>query len=242
MNEPSAAATVMFVLLVAVMVAVFIVGTGPGARSQGERSGETLRWSILAAAIGALWLIPSAALAHAGVLRDFDTVPPPLFLLMGSLTLITVALAASPFGRRLAGGLGWVSLIGFQAFRIPVEGLLYRLHLEGVIPVQMTFAGLNFDVLSGVSAAAIAMWAAYREPPRWLVLVWNLLGLALLINIVTIAVLSAPTPFRQFHNEPSNLLPALFPFVWLPAYLVQIAFLGHLLVFRRLLAADRSAT
>ncbi len=243
MSEPSATTTVLFVLLVTLMVAVFIVGTGPGARSQGESTEATRRWSLLAAAIAALWLIPSAGLARAGALREFDTMPPPLFLLMGSLTLVTGALAASPLGRRLASGLGWVSLIGFQAFRVPLEGLLYRLHLDGVIPVQMTFAGLNLDVLSGVSAAGIAIWAAHREPPRWLLLSWNLLGLALLINIVTIAVLSAPVPFRQFHNEPSNLLPVQFPFVWLPAYLVQIAFLGHLLVFRRLLgSSDRSTT
>ena len=234
MSDPSATTTLLFVALVMLMVAVFILGAGLGSRSQDESSRATWRWSLVATAIAGVWLVPAAGLARAGVLREFNATPPPLFLLMGSLTLVTAGLAASPVGARLATGLGWVGLIGFQVFRVPLEGLLYGLHLEGVIPIQMTFAGLNFDVLSGLSAACIASWAAHRRPPRWLVLGWNILGLALLLNIVTIAVLSAPVPFRQFHNEPSNLLPVQFPFVWLPAFLVQTAFLGHLLVFRRL--------
>ncbi|HKQ78896.1 MAG TPA: hypothetical protein VJ810_34675 [Blastocatellia bacterium] len=60
------------------------------------------------------------------------------------------------------------------------------------------------------------------------------MGLALLINIVTIAILSAPTPLRKFFNEPANTFVTYFPFVWLPAFLVQAAWFGHLLVFRRL--------
>ncbi len=65
---------------------------------------------------------------------------------------------------------------------------------------------------------------------------WNLLGLALLINIVTIAVLSTPVPFRRFLEDPPNRLPSLFPYVWLPTFLVQVALAGHVLVFRRLRA------
>jgi hypothetical protein len=45
-----------------------------------------------------------------------------------------------------------------------------------------------------------------------------------------------PVPFRQFMNEPANLLPSTFPFVWLPTFLVQAALFGHLLVFRALWA------
>lgn len=62
----------------------------------------------------------------------------------------------------------------------------------------------------------------------------NLLGLGLLANIVAIAVLSTPVPFRAFMNEPANRLPSMFPYVWLPTFLVQAALFGHLLVFRAL--------
>ena len=32
-------------------------------------------------------------------------------------------------------------------------------------------------------------------------------------------------------NEPANRLPSMFPYVWLPTFLVQAALFGHLLVF-----------
>jgi hypothetical protein len=66
------------------------------------------------------------------------------------------------------------------------------------------------------------------------VLAWNILGLALLANIVTIAILSTPVPFRRFIDGPPNLLPSEVPYVWLPSFLVQLALAGHVLVFRRL--------
>ncbi len=60
------------------------------------------------------------------------------------------------------------------------------------------------------------------------------MGLALLVNIVAIADLATPVPFRVFTEGPPNLLPGTFPYVWLPTVLVQLALVGHLLLFRRL--------
>ncbi len=59
------------------------------------------------------------------------------------------------------------------------------------------------------------------------------LGLGLLTTIVTIAILSMPTPFRQFDGPP-NYFVATVPFVWLPTVMVMAALLGHLLLFGRL--------
>jgi hypothetical protein len=70
--------------------------------------------------------------------------------------------------------------------------------------------------------------------PPVVLLVWNLLALALLANIVVVAVLSTPVPFRSFPDGPANLLPSTFPFVWLPTCLVQAALVGHLLIMRAL--------
>jgi hypothetical protein len=155
-------------------------------------------------------------------------------VLLVCVTLATVALAFSPLGTRLALGLGLAGLIGYQAFRIPVEWFLHRAFVEGVAPVQMTWAGLNFDVLSGASALALGLAARRRRLPRSLVLFWNVAGLALLANIVTIAVLSLPLPLRRFPEPPANVLPLHLPTVWLPSFLVQAALFGHLLVFRKL--------
>ena len=96
----------------------------------------------------------------------------------------------------------------------------------------MTYSGINFDIVSGLTAGALALWIATGRKTGPVVVAWNVMGIVLLATIVTIAVLATPVPFRRFTEGPANLLPGSFPYVWLPTFLVQMALLGHLLVFR----------
>ena len=106
--------------------------------------------------------------------------------------------------------------------------------MSGAIPVVMTYSGGNFVILSGLSAAVLGLVLLRRDLPARVLLAWNVMGLLLLINIVTVAILSTPLPFRVFTEGPPNLLPSTFPLVWLPTVLVQLALFGHRLLFRRL--------
>ena len=136
----------------------------------------------------------------------------------------------------LVAGIGPVGLIGFQLFRLPVEIFLHGMYQAGQTPVQMTYAGLNFDIFSGLTAPAMA-WLVWRgKAGRAMIWGWNIFALLLLVNIVTIGIFSLPTEFRIFMNEPANTFVAYVPYVWLPAVLVQAALLGHLLIFRWLWA------
>lgn len=178
------------------------------------------------------WLVVTGLAGWLGMLRDFQGVPPRMFVLLLAAVILTVVTALSGIGARLVAEAGVVWLVGMQAFRIAVEIFLdwgYRVNL---VPVQMTFEGRNWDILSGVSAAGVAWFVTKGWAPRWLILTWNCVGLALLLNIVTVAILSMPTALRLFHNEPANTFIADFPYVWLPTFLVQVALFGHLLVFR----------
>jgi hypothetical protein len=74
----------------------------------------------------------------------------------------------------------------------------------------------------------------YSLSKKWIV-AWNLLGIILLFNIVGIALLSAPTPFRYFMNEPANTIAATFPFILLPGFLVPLAYGLHFLSLRQLM-------
>jgi hypothetical protein len=147
--------------------------------------------------------------------------------------LLAVVAAFSPLGARLAA-LPYAALIGFQAFRLPLEFLLWAFHRQGRLPVQMTFSGRNFDILTGLSAILVAWLAARGKLGRKGVLAWNLAGVALLGNIVVVAVLSLPAPWRAFPNDPPNELVLHFPYVYIPALFVMAALAGHLLVFRKL--------
>ena len=102
------------------------------------------------------------------------------------------------------------------------------------MPVQMSFSGLNFDILSGLSAIVVALMLLRKPGSLVLVRVWNAAGIVLLANILTIALLSAPTPLRVFHNEPANVWITQAPWVWLPSVLVLAAVVGHILVYRRI--------
>jgi hypothetical protein len=104
---------------------------------------------------------------------------------------------------------------------------------RGVMPVQMSYEGLNYDIVTGTTAIIVAILARAGWSGRTLVAAWNLLGLALLFDIVTVALVSTPR-FAYFGNDRLNEWVADPPYVWLPAVLVLAALAGHLVVFRAL--------
>lgn len=236
-----AGASASLVALCLVITAGLAVAVPAARLFAGRRCDEApaqRRAATLRAAIGvAAWLALTGGLAAVGALADFSRFPPPLMPLMaGGLVLVTV-LALSSFGRRLAEGLPLALIVGAQGFRIAVELMLHRAWVEGLIGRQMTWSGLNFDVLSGLSGLALGLWLWRRGDdavPRILLWVWNLLGLALLLTIVSIAIMSMPGPLRLFAG-PANVWVGSWPFVWLPTMMVAAALFGHLLLARRLL-------
>ena len=110
---------------------------------------------------------------------------------------------------------------------------MHRAHTEGLMPVQMSYSGLNFDIVTGSTAAMLAVTMAVRPVPLWIVTAWNWLGLGLLINIMTVALLSTPT-FARFGQDRLNVWVFYMPYVLLPAVMVLAALAGHLVVFRAL--------
>ena len=101
------------------------------------------------------------------------------------------------------------------------------------MPAQMSYSGLNYDIVSGITAGVLGVTLALVGLPTWIVAAWNLMGFALLVNIVTVAILSMPI-IRWFGDDRLATFVAYPPFVWLPAVLVAAALTGHLLVWRAL--------
>src|SRR5262249_58571242 len=103
-----------------------------------------------------VWLGATAALAGSGALADWSALP-PRWPLLPLTALVTVALLTRTrtFRRLLAEVPPWQP-VALQMFRVGVELAFWRLHLEGVAPVQVTFEGRNFDVLVGLTAPVVA--------------------------------------------------------------------------------------
>jgi len=121
--------------------------------------------------------------------------------------------------------------------RVPVEITLYWLATEKAVPELMTFAGRNFDIVSGITVPIIyvSCFNGSLVKNRGLLLTWNFICLGLLLNIVINAVLSAPFIFQQFAPDQPNIAVLYFPFVWLPSFIVMVVLLSHLVAIRRLL-------
>ena len=179
------------------------------------------------------WAIVTAILSLAGILSDFSTFPPKLFitLIVPLVTIIWVVRTREV--KEILLNTPPQSIIWIQSFRIVVEVLIWRLFVDNLAPIQMTFEGRNFDILSGLSAIVIAILVTKNKISPTLVILWNFACLALLVNIVTVAILSMPTPFRVFMNEPVNTIVTRFPIVWLPALLVPLAYGLHFLSLRQ---------
>src|SRR3954467_2764114 len=209
MTSPSTITEVLFVAVVLAVAAAFVYAVMKTVRS---------RALAVAGAVGVvaivliLWLVVPAVLASRGVLDRYSPPPAPGFILIGVITLGTVILAFSSFGTRLVAAIPLAGVVGYQVFRVPLEWVLHRLYSEGVIPVQMTYAGQNFDIVTGVLAAAFGLWLWAGHRSAWLLAAWNVMGLALLINIVTVAILASPVPFRYFMTDPGSMLPSTFPY------------------------------
>lgn len=210
------------------MLVVALVGLGVlGAAGQRRAA-----WFALGACA---WLAVSAVLGISGFFSRDGLPPRVLFLLLPTIGL-PLLFGLSRTGALLANA-PLSLLVAFHAFRLPLELVMHQAAAEGVMPPQMTFTGMNFDIATGVTALLVAALAARGWAPRWLLLGWNALGTLLLVVILTIAVLSLPA-FAAFGREPArlNTWVAYFPFVWLPAGLVSAAVLGHVLLWRRLLS------
>lgn len=221
------------------VAAMLVAGVFVAYRTTGATPTRT--WAAAAAmTIGlAGWMSGYYLAAQSGLLR-FDTWPPTMMLVVPVLIATAIGLGISPLGRRLALGLPLWVLVGSQAFRLPLELVMHEAYEVGLMPKQMSFSGLNFDILTGASAVVVsALLLTGRAGPR-LVRAWNVIGTLLLVNVVTIALLSAPTPLRMFHNPPANTWITTAPYVWLPTVLVAFAILGHVVVYRRLLAMRSS--
>lgn len=119
--------------------------------------------------------------------------------------------------------------------RVLVEIILLGLFLDRQIPRDMTFEGVNFDILSGLTTPVI-LWLCFRKGKinKKLLLGWNIICLLLLFTIVGVAFFSAPTVFQKLNFSQPNVAIGYFPFIWLPSFVVPVVLFSHLAVIKRL--------
>jgi hypothetical protein len=204
----------IFTMIALVSFALFYYGTG-----KDKRVLLLLPWGLL---IGSL--------AYAGFFQKTDTLPPRIVVVIVPAVLYVIWLYRKLPVQHLASRV----LLSIHILRVPVELVLYRLYHTGKIPVIMTFEGWNFDILVGITAALLWLYTLItgRNISHKLFKVWNILGLVFLGIIVCVATLSAPSPVQTLAFDRPNLAIISFPFTLLPAVIVPVVLLSHLLCLK----------
>lgn len=188
---------------------------------------------MLSRSLGVLiiWFFLIAFLSLSGIMQRYAWHSANIMLVLMPPVLAVFMIAFSRRGGILLKHIPLSGLTYLQSFRVVVEVLMWMLFLNEQLPVHMTFEGRNYDILAGLTAPVVALTLSKN---KIVMIFWNLFSLALLLNIFITGILSAPTPFQQFFAEPGTAILMKFPFVLLPAFLVPIALLLHLLSLRKL--------
>jgi hypothetical protein len=200
-----------------------------------ERKKRILRGTTLALTG---WAVLTGILSLSGFLGDFSSFPPNMMIVLIVPLTAIIWMVNTKTTKEILLHTPAETIIGLQSFRVFVELLLWMLFITNLAPVQMTFEGRNLDILSGITAPLVAFLVYRKKLSRTWTIVWNIACLGLLANIVITAILSMPTPFRVFLNDPANTIVAEFPIIWLPALLVPLAYGLHFLSIRQLLLVE----
>ncbi len=207
-----------FIIITLLSLLFFYVGTGSDKRFL---------------TISLLWISLIAGLALSGFFENLNTTPPRFLVVLlgnvGFVILLLKFLKKAKINTKL--------LLLVHTLRLPVEIGLYQLFLQKQIPQVMTFEGYNFDIAMGVSAILLFGYVHFSQKSihKMVYLVWNFVGILFLTTIVVIAIISAPLPIQLLGFEQPNVAVLKFPFILLPAFIVPVVFLSHILMIKSVL-------
>ncbi len=182
-----------------------------------------------------VYLFIQGILAYFGFYNTEPINPLKIPLVVAPSFILMFYILFSGSGKKFVQSLDLKVLTLLHTIRIPVEFVLFLLFVQGEIPEIMTFEGRNLDILAGITAPFIyyLTFIKNRIGPKGL-LAWNVISLALLVNIVIHALLSLEIPIQQFGLQQPNRAILKFPYIWLPVIVVPIVFFSHCAAIRRL--------
>jgi hypothetical protein len=199
------------------------------------------RYGLGASAFFVAVLMANIVGSASGWFTRLDILPPP-FVVMNFVILASVLLLGFGYGGKLGNilvrSLQVETLVALQIFRLPLELLMLRAAYLQIMPVEFSMLGYNLDVLTGLGALLISAYCAWTwSLPVKVIWAWNLMGIACLLVIAVLAVLTSPN-VHAFGVAPQhiNSWVLYFPYSLLPSVLVGLAVLGHVLLTRKLLA------
>ncbi|RMG84822.1 MAG: hypothetical protein D6714_07095 [Bacteroidetes bacterium] len=181
-----------------------------------------------------MWLSILAALAWSGMFKDAGMLILGIGLVFFPPLILGVVLLRSRFFRLVLKALPPEWLIWIQTFRLFLAGMFWLGWSGGFVPLQLTFWGLNQDIIVGLSAVAAGGLFFRRRQLKFQIIVWNGFGVLLFIHAILLAFLSLPSPLQVFTNEPSAAFLTDVPFIWVPGFLFPFGLVMHFFSLKQL--------
>jgi len=219
-----------YVLLV---VCVTLWGLDLGLRRSG--CAGPIRRSLLGR-LGALlgtWFVALTAAATSGAWLSPDMLR-PLGYLVPALALSAVLWRAG-WLQAAVQSLSPSVIPWLQTLRIGSGLSLFGASAARLAPWSLAATTGTGDIVVGAGGALVGFLLAARTSwSRTVAQVWNVFGLLLVAYTLVRWLLSVPGPLQRFHSYPPNLVPAVFPFLYLPGFILPLTLLLHILSLQQL--------
>ena len=190
---------------------------------------------IAAACVPAVWSGFAAGCASAGLTSRSQPFP-----LIGLFVLTPLIVAAIVFAQRSVREkfslVPLALLIGLNAGRI-FAVLFLALESAGRLAGPFPFYAGWGDIVTGILAIPLAVAVTRPRPSNglWnLVILWNLFGIADLVNAIFLGVTSSVgSPLEIFHYPPGSAAMQYLPFSLIPTVLVPFYLIIHAAIWVR---------
>jgi hypothetical protein len=174
------------------------------------------------------WLLIHYMISLTGFYNNYSTPRVPLFMVV-PLFLFTAIFLFMNKNNKILSMIPIHIPIAYQSFRLIIELLFYFTFLKGILPIQVTFEGANYDVLLGFSAIFFAIYAYKKPDSKKLLIAWNLLGIGIVLfaAFTFISSFYYPSIWGEDASVPEKFIQ--FPFLLLPSFFMPSAIFMHVL-------------
>jgi hypothetical protein len=184
-----------------------------------------------------IWISYLILLTDIGILRDLELPPKVPILVVIPAILFIFFLVNRNLMKDAYQNTATHIPIALQFFRVFVELLIYATYIEGIFPQKVTFEGMNFDVLVGISSIFVSVAVFKGKIKNNGILIWNLVSLAVLL--LTIYSFISSYYFSSFAASGLGYDFVEFPYILLASVLLPIAIFLHFFSIKQVLTRKK---